>query len=161
MPIQRACVRRTRCLVPPRKRTARARKPKAYCKGIKVNDGACAHCYRDVRITKDGVPYKHYAKAPVNRTDPRHSKYIFDTYGITGEQYEAIIAHQGGVCFICEKAPKSKRLAVDHCHITGEVRGALCRRCNHRLLGSAHDATRILERAIEYLNNPPARAVLK
>jgi hypothetical protein len=40
------------------------------------------------------------------------------------------------------------------------VRGLLCRRCNHRLLGSAHDATEILKRAIEYLEFPPAWRVI-
>lgn len=140
---------------------ARRRKPRAYCPGTNVTpEGACTRCHRDVRVTKAGVAFKHYAKAPVTRTDPRHDKYLRETYGITGEQYEAILAAQGGQCFICEKEPRAKRFAVDHDHDTGEVRGLLCRRCNHRLLGSAHDRTRILYRAIEYLENPPARKVL-
>lgn len=144
------------------------KKPKTYCVGggrvcgdiLPDGRGSCPKCYREVLIKKDGTLYSHYPKAPTTKSDPRHSKYILDTYGITGEQYEAILAAQGGVCFICEAPPRSKRLAVDHNHVTDEVRGLLCRRCNHRLLGSAHDETRILTRAIEYLTNPPARAIL-
>lgn len=87
-----------------------------------------------------------------------------DTYGITGDEYEQLLAAQDGKCFICQRPPLSKRLAVDHDHDLGNtreaVRGLLCRRCNHRLLGSAHDATTILKRAITYLENPPARKVL-
>jgi hypothetical protein len=143
-----------------------ARRAKNKCKGTAVNeDGSCTKCFRDVRVKNDGTTYSHYPKAPSNRTDPRHTAYILKTYGITGEQYMALLAAQDGKCFICEKAPKSKRLAVDHDHDIplgepGHVRGLLCRRCNHRLLGSAHDATRILYRAIEYLTNPPAKDVL-
>lgn len=109
-----------------------------------------------MRVTKEGIAYKHFPLKRVDATDKRHSKYIQETYGLTGEQYEALLRFQGGKCFICQKAPRAKRLAVDHDHTTGNVRGLLCRRCNHRLLGSAHDGTEILERAIEYLNNPPA-----
>lgn len=44
---------------------------------------------------------------------------------------------QGGKCYICGK-PEShftKRLAVDHNHKTGRVRGLLCFRCNKFQLG--------------------------
>lgn len=145
----------------------RRSKPRTPCPGsgkttLRLEDGTstCPRCHRDVRETNSGGAYKHFPKAPTTRTDPNHSKRILALYGITGEQYEAILAAQGGVCFICEKPPRSKRLAVDHDHETGKVRGILCRRCNHRLLGSAHDATHILRRAILYLENNPADAVL-
>ncbi len=116
----------------------------------------CDTCDRPVKVTKAGFAYSHYPLKDASKTDNRHSTYILNTYGITGEQYEALLAHQGGVCFICQKKPLSKRLAVDHDHTDGWVRGLLCRRCNHRLLGSAHDGTAILLRAVDYLNNPPA-----
>jgi hypothetical protein len=139
------------------RRPRRPVKPKEYCSGTELVDGACKKCYRDeLRVKADGQTYKHYAKAPVHKSDPKHSVYIEKTYGITGAQYEQLLAFQEGKCFICEKRPAAKRLAVDHDHASGNVRGLLCRRCNHRLLGSAHDETRILERAIQYLNNPPA-----
>lgn len=62
-------------------------------------------------------------------------------YGITIEQYDAMLAAQNGVCAICLNPPrgKMKRLSVDHCHATGRVRGLLCITCN---------------RAIGYFDNP-------
>jgi Recombination endonuclease VII len=90
----------------------------------------------------------------------RHAAYILATYGITGEQYDALLEAQGGRCAICGNRPRKQRLAVDHDHATGEVRGLLCKRCNHNLLGAAHENTAILQRAIDYLQNPPARSVL-
>lgn len=54
-------------------------------------------------------------------------------YGISVEQYEAILRDQGGVCAICERPPKTRRLHVDHDHKTGEIRGLLCYRCNRAL----------------------------
>lgn len=144
----------------------RARKARAYCPGSGRSPTGvqCPRCFREVRIRVDGTCYSHYAKAPTTHTDPKHAKYVLEKYGITGDEYEAILAAQGGVCFICQAPPRSKRLAVDHDHELGftreAVRGLLCRRCNHRLLGSAHDKTDILRRAIAYLESPPARKVL-
>lgn len=63
----------------------------------------------------------------------RASKYM-SRYGITIEQYDAMFAAQGGVCAICDKPPKNRRLDVDHDHSTGQVRGLLCAPCN-RLVG--------------------------
>lgn len=55
-------------------------------------------------------------------------------YGITLEEYNAKLEEQGGVCAICEEECKTGgRLDIDHSHLTGEVRGLLCRRCNLRL----------------------------
>jgi Recombination endonuclease VII len=78
-------------------------------------------------------------------------------YGITSADYEALLEFQGGRCSICNKIPRKKRLAVDHNHKTGEVRGLLCLRCNHKLLGSSGEDTVILRRAADYLENPPFR----
>lgn len=54
-------------------------------------------------------------------------------YGITVADYDAMLAKQNGVCAICKFPPKRRRLAVDHNHKTGKVRGLLCWRCNYAL----------------------------
>lgn len=62
-------------------------------------------------------------------------KRIEKVYGLTSGQYEALRAAQGFVCAICRRPSRVRRLAVDHDHVSGAVRGLLCRRCNYDLLG--------------------------
>lgn len=83
---------------------------------------------------------------------------IAESFGLTPADYFAALDHQGGGCAICGNRPGKLRLAVDHNHRTGEVRGLLCKRCNRDLLGRAHDNPDILRRAADYLDSPPARA---
>lgn len=52
-------------------------------------------------------------------------------YGITPEQYDEMLARQGGVCALCGVA--MERPVVDHCHQTGRVRGIICHPCNIKL----------------------------
>jgi hypothetical protein len=54
---------------------------------------------------------------------------------------------QGGLCKICGK---EKRLVVDHCHETGQVRGMLCFSCNTGI-GQLGDSVDMLKAAIAYL----------
>lgn len=73
-------------------------------------------------------------------------------YGITVEDYNDLLEHQRGGCAICFQDNASGwRLAVDHNHDTGEVRGLLCRSCNTGL-GHFGDNVDNLESAIDYLN---------
>lgn len=61
-------------------------------------------------------------------------------FNISLDDYERILESQSGVCAICHQPETSRhvkgtirRLAVDHDHETGEVRGLLCWMCNSRL----------------------------
>jgi hypothetical protein len=73
-------------------------------------------------------------------------------YGISEDQYKAMLEQQEGRCAICQELPKSIALHVDHDHVTGNVRGLLCRDCN-LAIGHLRDSTSILMRAIKYLEN--------
>ena len=53
-------------------------------------------------------------------------------------------------CAICGDLPSTKRHSLDHCHVSGRMRGVLCTRCNSGL-GFFRDDPRILKQAIEYL----------
>lgn len=71
-------------------------------------------------------------------------------YGITPEQYSAMVATQNGVCAICSGAPTKRGLFVDHDHATGRVRALLCHHCNVGL-GHFCDSVDRLGNAIDYL----------
>lgn len=74
----------------------------------------------------------------------------FKLYGITQSEYELMLAQQGGVCALCGSPPKRYRLAVDHDHETGKIRGLLCTPCN-RWLGWYENVSR--QRIEEYLGS--------
>lgn len=74
-------------------------------------------------------------------------------YGITVDQYDAMLAAQGGKCAICGGPPRGsrgKRFHVDHDHVTGRVRGLLCGHCNHGI-GKFRDSPLLLEKVVAYL----------
>ena len=80
-----------------------------------------------------------------------------------------LFAAQGGRCYICQRQTHSKRLAVDHDHETGKVRGLLCadneRGCNYAILGNIRGKTlaeriAMVDRLRDYILNPPADRVL-
>lgn len=79
-------------------------------------------------------------------------------FGMTVDEYEVLLAEQGGVCAICGSPPKKVRLAVDHDHKTGMVRGLLCGQCNRRL-GERVTSAWLLA-AYEYLDTPPVMSAL-
>lgn len=51
-------------------------------------------------------------------------------FGLTEAAYDAMLEGQGYVCAICQSPPGKRRLAVDHDHQTGAIRGLLCFKCN-------------------------------
>jgi hypothetical protein len=75
-------------------------------------------------------------------------------YGITIEQYDAMLKKQQGVCAICtnpETVNNKKWLAVDHDHNTGFIRGLLCHDCNTGI-AKLKDSQALLKSAIWYLD---------
>jgi hypothetical protein len=72
-------------------------------------------------------------------------------FGIDIAAYDRLMELQRGVCAVCEQTCSTgKRLAVDHDHVTGKVRGLLCRRCN-AALGMFGDVPEMVEKAALYL----------
>ena len=68
------------------------------------------------------------------------------------ENYDRLINEQSGLCAICgiTTEENKKDFAVDHCHKTGIIRGALCNNCNTGI-GLLKDDTEIMNKAIDYL----------
>jgi hypothetical protein len=75
------------------------------------------------------------------QVEQRRRGMIKHRYGLTIEQYDIMLASQGGVCAICGQPPLGIRLAVDHDHdccpgrnSCGQcIRGLICQRCNGML----------------------------
>jgi Recombination endonuclease VII len=81
----------------------------------------------------------------------RQGGHLKRRYGISRADYAALLARQGGVCAICGKPPE-KTLCVDHCHLTGRIRGLLCRKCNFGLGCYAEDQAAMIA-ALAYLGH--------
>jgi hypothetical protein len=106
-------------------------------------NGACRECRRE-RNRSD----RHKAKSKGLRRGRR--------YGVSPEQFVAMLSEQRGVCAICQQPEtlirhgEVQQLSIDHNHETGEVRGLLCNNCN-RATGLFQDDPNILIKAAAYL----------
>jgi len=69
-------------------------------------------------------------------------------YGLTIDEFAAMVVAQEGKCAICSTTPK--RLRVDHHHASGQVRNLLCHGCNAGL-GAFKESPEALELAAAYL----------
>lgn len=113
-----------------------------------VGSDTKARCYRD-NIA--------FTKATTKR---RRNLAAVRKYEITPEEDERLLAFQRGVCFICRKATgRTKGLARDHNHRTGEVRARLCGPCN-QFIGRLGDDPEAFFRAALHLINPVSRKAL-
>jgi len=97
---------------------------------------------------KDNTSYKHgLSHTKEYRTDNT----LRTLYNIGLSDYNVLLKEQKGKCKICGKEQQGDRaLSVDHDHITGEIRGLLCRNCNS-VIGFCKEDVIILERVIDYL----------
>ena len=115
----------------------------AKCRGL------CARHYNKQKWADGSRP-------PSVNPVSRRNAHLKHRYGITTDEYDAFLLAQGGVCGICGKLPGDDqphhwkgKLAVDHCHDSGKVRGLLCNDCN---AGIGHLGTeRVALAAAEYL----------
>lgn len=80
----------------------------------------------------------------------RRRSVLRSKYGLTLEEYHALVEKQGSACAICGSSGDARALHVDHHHGTGEIRGLLCNNCN-RCLGLMRDDVVVLRSAIAYL----------
>ena len=107
------------------------------------SDGRYCQCRGCVNATQR-------ARSP----EQRRAEKLWSKYRLSVATYNRILRKQSGVCAICDSPPPEnshyQRLAVDHCHETGTVRGLLCTNCNTSI-GLLGDDVKRLKRAIEYL----------
>ena len=129
----------------------------------------CARCkqYRDTSLftksprNRDGLhsycqPCRNTEKRLIYADSPEFREYskrkhIRNAYGLTPEQYDAMIEVQGGRCAVCrEPLDFGQQTHVDHCHATDRIRGILCHPCNIAL-GNARDDPQRLRDLADYL----------
>lgn len=104
--------------------------------------------------------YSHHKAEEKRLKEASHARRVARTYGLKDGQYEELYAAQGGVCAICRRATgKVRKLAVDHDHKTGYVRGLLCKPCNS-VLAHFRDDINAAGRVFSYLLTPPAFNVI-
>lgn len=104
---------------------------------------------------KRATYHRKLAADPAAFRAHRRNEELRHYYGISVDDYNTILAAQGGRCAICgatQSGGRSKRLHVDHDHGTSNVRGLLCNLCNCAI-GYFKEDTGILKSAIEYLQN--------
>lgn len=125
----------------------------------------CAGCkqekrpsdYPGSRTNRHGEPRYRYCKTcHVIKQRVLRLRWI---YGLSPEDYERMNAFQNGSCFICQNPAGTRRLAIDHDHKTGQIRGLLCTWCN-RAIGQFRDDVERVKRVLAYFTNPPCTDAL-
>ena len=112
----------------------------------------CKQCLLDFQPK---APSHHFCSQKCCDTNASN-KYLKRTYGISLEDFNNMLSSQNNLCAICKKEGfkinknTALNLVVDHCHVTGVVRGLLCHNCN-RALGLFKDNIESLNTAILYL----------
>lgn len=120
----------------------------------------CAGCQGFVPLF-----YTTDSRCKAHASAAAHGSRIQQLYGITSEDYDRLFEAQGGRCYICRRKPRELRLAVDHDHSTGAVRGLLCGNneygCNKGVVANLEAAgdggLEAAKRAVAYLAYPPLR----
>ena len=102
-------------------------------------------------LKMEKVKIPHSGKK-VQTSSKSREKYLLRTYGISLSQYNKILKNQKDCCGVCgkHKSEETRNLAVDHNHMTREIRGILCFKCNHFVIGRHRDPE-LLQKASDYL----------
>lgn len=130
---------------------------------------ACKSCMKDSKKRFRDDPLKRAREYELKRkrrlANPEKSKSdarrnnLKQVHGLSLSDFNILLEMQGGVCACCKKPEsailhgKKKRLAVDHCHETGLIRGLLCSKCN-TAIGLMDNDVDLLEMAQCYLLLP-------
>lgn len=114
-------------------------------------------------ICRNSAPRSCDKFKPFNWTGlEREDVIIRRQYGISMQEFDELLQMQNNSCAICNKSIEAlrRRMNIDHCHDTNKVRGILCTGCNTGL-GHLGDNIEGLEKAIQYLKNPPANNLVR
>jgi hypothetical protein len=137
----------------------KARDPEAFAAQLRAKRERLGNTYAQKWAREN----PERAKAAAKRWRRENKEKLFELHlrdrcGIDLETYKRMWEKQAGLCAICRSPERAidrrttepRRLAVDHCHRTGVVRGLLCYACNVAI-GLLKDRMDLLESAILYL----------
>lgn len=117
--------------------------------------GDCEECGPDARLNVKTYPSgrQGWRCTRASRPTPelraqQKRRTRLKRYGLTPDQADAL----GDCCAICGRTNADRRLAIDHDHDTGRVRGRLCTACNRGLGYFGDDPERLLA-AVAYLRS--------
>lgn len=117
--------------------------------------------HKDVLLEKQRVRSKANYASNKAAYRARQRRARLTRYGLDSTQEKAILTMQGHECPICLRfLTEAISPSIDHCHVSGSVRGILCRRCN-AALGMLEESPANLERALEYLSLGRAQTMTK
>lgn len=94
-------------------------------------------------------------KIALQSSNSRARKHGHKPLSITREQLKKFNEIVPFVCQVCSRAISGHLNHIDHCHITGRLRGRLCARCN-MWAGQIEKNPDLLEKVRAYLTDPPA-----
>lgn len=117
----------------------------------------CKQCRADYHKEYEKTECGKFARTKINKRRAENgyltSYMLWHYYGMSPEQYDKMLKEQGNGCAICGGVNvDNRRLAIDHNHETGKIRGLLCHYCNIGL-GCFKDDVKKMKLAIKYLAN--------
>lgn len=131
-------------ILTPAQKYARSEKGRAVQKRIRESE-------QNKQLKKEWRARGGHAAEYQRNKDKYRDTYMKRVYGISLEEYNAMAENQNGLCYVCNNPPNGgKRLAVDHCHKTGNVRRLLCTNCN-TTLGLINEDILIMNKLIKYI----------
>lgn len=128
------------------KARAKARYPQ-----VREANIARARKWRDDNLERYQANQRRMRGSPEGKLRQR-AGHLMRKFGMTIEQYDAMLEGQGGGCWICGRPPREDiSLHVDHDHATGRIRGILCFCCNNALADFG-DNPELLRKAAGYVS---------
>jgi hypothetical protein len=107
----------------------------------------CAACHTTYRATYHA---KYYQDNRERQAAANNRRRVRTQYGEAGVEVEKR-RQAGEPCDICGR--RIEPMTIDHCHVTGVIRGLLCKPCNFAL-GNAGDDPARLRAMADYLDRP-------
>ena len=128
----------------------------AWYEANKATANATRNSSRELK-DKAAIKSKEWYKANRERARlAKESLRIQKTYGITKDEYDRL-KRQATHCPICgmqfTKTGWSRQV-LDHCHLTGKLRGFICNKCNVAI-GGLNDDPILVRKALEWIEGSP------